>query len=156
MNMRRILLTAAFVVLCVMGCTQPVGMPINEAPPDEKAAIPGAPPPRAKKTKAELLVGTWKMVQLNGKDVPTGWDVVREFQADGQYAVRAKYPNRPLKTDSGTYTVKEDTITFTRAAVGEAAARVWDVKIESLSNDELLASGTGKERDQHLYRRVAK
>jgi uncharacterized protein (TIGR03066 family) len=125
-----------------------------------KAELPQAPAPRPKadgklKPWSELLVGTWKMVKMDGRQVPAQWDITEEFTSDGKYILRISIPKRPPETETGTYKLSGDTIRLTRPASPDAPEKSWDVTIEALSKDELYtAAEPAKERERSIFKRV--
>lgn len=118
MTTRRLAPPAALAALLfALGCTASLDAPREkaEAPAEEKPKGDQphvAPMPRIKKTTAELLVGTWRAVELNGRQVPKGWVYRFTFEQDGQIHTFADdEPNRP-RHRSGTYSVDDTKMRF--------------------------------------------
>ncbi|MBN9118612.1 MAG: hypothetical protein J0I06_05570 [Planctomycetes bacterium] len=88
MNMQYVLLAWLFALCAVTGGFRFVETPVVAGlAQDEKSKareFPLAPAPREKKTTAELLVGTWTVVEIDGKAVPNNWILATEFTAKGE------------------------------------------------------------------------
>src|SRR5262245_23147359 len=86
--------------------------PFAVTPSPVRSELPEAPPPRMKKTTAELLVGTWKRVaQQNLPALPPDWDLTIEYTKDGRVVMMAKVPMGevpPLQT--GTFRLDGKTL----------------------------------------------
>ena len=78
------------------------------------ADVPQAPAPRPKiKTHAELLVGTWKMVKLQEKELRPGVRVLIEFTQDGKFSIRSRQSKRGLEKKTGSYMINSNIIRLT-------------------------------------------
>ena len=108
---------------------------VSWSPADE---LPKAPPPHAKKTTAELLVGTWKVVKMDGKETPKDWIDEDTFFADGKWRTRFIEPVQPEVMRFGTYKLDGNTIRLDIQANGEFAARKTVITILSLTEDRLV------------------
>lgn len=110
---RRLVPLAALVpLLLAPGCTASLEVPRENAEEKPGGEVPVAPAPRAKKTTAELLVGTWRVVELNGRKVPKGWVYRFTFERDGRLHTFAEdEPGRP-RSRSGTYSIEGTKLRF--------------------------------------------
>jgi uncharacterized protein (TIGR03066 family) len=129
MNTRCFLLPAAFVLCSVSGCSQP-------------SELPQAPEPRAKKSAAELLVGTWKVVEWKGKPAPNKWSFYREFTADGKFRILMDDRKNPPTDTSGTYQVVGESVHLHTPSDPQGKERKWEVSICLITEDTLEISFT--------------
>jgi len=140
MNVRRLALTAVFAtMLAIGGCTSPG----EDAKPEDP---PQAPPPRAKgeKTKADLLVGKWKLVKHNAT-LADGYQQTVEYSPDGKLTIwidnpakRAKERRGNPRTESGTYRVEGTKLILT--LIGPADTSESTVTIDSIAADKLVTT----------------
>jgi uncharacterized protein (TIGR03066 family) len=119
--------------------------------------LPQAPEPRpkAEKTKAELLIGTWKLVETLNKQLLPKVDARIEFTKDGKFTTSVNEPKQGLPARSGTYTLNGNTIRLTKVADEDGPDESWDVTIESLTEVELKAiAGPSHDRQRSVFRRL--
>lgn len=142
MNTRRLLL-GLFVPLCLaLGCSGLEPPQEEVRPPAEKPKAgepPQAPMPHVKKTTAELLVGTWKMVtDDDGKPLPFLLFVTAEFTREGRFTfIHADPARRLVEKTNGTYKLKDRTITLTAEASDTEPERSWELRIETITDSNL-------------------
>lgn len=121
-----------------------------------------APPPRAKRTTAELLVGTWEMIESDPSVSADGSSTI-ECTADGRWSSRtiAEAGDEP-QLASGTYVLEGDIIRMTLLSANklrgnDRLGKSWERLIESISETERVSLGPpsseGK-RTRAVYRRV--
>src|SRR5262245_10278811 len=125
MTARSVALTAALTALfAVSGCFGPEPASVADDKPEAKAQpnLPVAPAPRAKKTKADLLVGKWKLVSQDGKLI-----IWMEQSRDGPEPPRV-----------GTYRLDGEMIWLQTPATAAVDAATWSVRIETLTKDKLV------------------
>jgi uncharacterized protein (TIGR03066 family) len=145
-----------------VGCSEPDMAPVadeKQATPAEKpnADLPQAPEPRAKKTTAELLVGTWKMIKLQDVDVNPQLDIQIEFNRDGKFIVQIIEPKNGIQMSKGSYTLKGKTLRRTSVSGADQPERSWDVTIEVITNDELIiVAGSMQDLERNTYKRLGK
>lgn len=117
--------------------------------------LPQAPAPHEKKTTAELLLGKWQMVRDGGKPLLPLSAVHMEFTPDGRFKTVAEDAVRKfVDVGTGTYKLKDHTITLTTEASELHPARNWEVKIERLTETELVASTGDKASQRSDFVRV--
>lgn len=122
----------------------------DEAP--KAATLPEAPAPHIKKTTAELIIGTWKVVKLDGQQVPNDWLLAMEFTREGKLNV---FANKPSKARIGTYKLTGETIQFHIPADAGNAESKGEIKIISLNEDQLSIITQSKNvRTEEVLRRV--
>ena len=144
--MTRVLLLPALISLLVAsGCFAPGDGP----KPDE---LPQAPPPREKKTTAELLVGTWKFVKQTPNHTVPGWQATFEFKPDGTVTLWKDCPVDGDSLERGTYRVVDDSL---RMAM-DTDPHDRKVTIRSITDDTLLVASDIGAREPQIdeYRRV--
>ena len=118
-----------------------------------RSELPQAPAPRAKKTTAELLTGTWKEIKFMNKK-PLGENLLG-FTADGRYLARLTSPRLGLRITTGSYTLNGKAIRLTSDANQAGPSRSWDVVIEAISPEELtLVAGPPDDRQRSVLKRV--
>ncbi len=108
---------------------------VSYSPADE---LPVAPPPRLAKTNAELLVGTWRVIKRDGKEVPKDQIDEFTFTSDGKFSTHFNEPIQPEILRFGTYKLNENIIHIDIKAGDGLDARKVNVKILSLTENELL------------------
>ena len=141
MSTRCLLMTAVF-ALCAVGCSQPVEMLLGDG-------LPEAPAPRAKKTTAELLVGTWKQVSRNGKPLPETYEPTIELTKDGKVTFRVLKSDRPIPPARvGEYRLEGNDIKFRTEATTESQAQDWIVMIKAIDEKKLLIIAYDNETGQ--------
>lgn len=147
MTTRYLLLSLCLVPLCLaLGCSGYSEPPKEEvrAPAEKPRAgqLPQAPMPRAKKTTAELLVGTWRMMKSDGETLqPLVVLLTAEFTPDGRFTFwHVGLLDKRVETKRGSYTLKGQTITLTSEASADDPEKTWEVKIERLTETELITS----------------
>jgi uncharacterized protein (TIGR03066 family) len=114
--------------------------------------FPQAPPPHAKKTTAELLVGTWKVLKEDSRETPKDWTYEFTFTADGKFNVRLINPKRPPQVKFGTYKLTGNVIRCDIEADGNNAARKVDITIDSITEDTLsLTISAQSENPQNTF-----
>jgi uncharacterized protein (TIGR03066 family) len=140
MTMRFILFPAILLIALVTGCAVPTDAP-------ERAA----PEPQAEKTKAELIVGTWKLVKRTPPNT-RGSQKTYEQTKDGKVILWTDNPQDGQRIFGGTYRVEGDTLFRNlNTEVGEFSAT-----IESITVDPLVTSSTDAgERRVYKYERVS-
>lgn len=140
MATRALMLPAILVVLAVAGCSSPNDQP--QAP---------EPRPKGEKTKAELLIGTWKLVSRTPPPNPFV-PMTFEYTKDGKVTLLKNNPlEKGTEIQTGTYRVEGD-ILF-RTMDTEPSDR--NVTIESITENKLTTSGlSGSTRMVHEYERV--
>jgi hypothetical protein len=110
---------------------------------------PPQTPPRIK-TKAELLIGVWKIVEQEDPPLPQNLTALTEFTEDGKTVLRLTESRRgPLPTVAGRYQLKGDIIRFDSESSENpgGALQTWNAKIESITDDTLVLIGVeGKPR----------
>lgn len=151
------ILAALFAVLGCTGADATLNADEKQVTPTEKtnADVPQAPAPRAKKSQAELLIGTWRLVKL-GKQPPFE-NVVYEFTKGGKYAARVIDPTGPPQRSTGTYEWQGNAIRLHAVATAEEPAESTDMVIELLTETELItASKPPDPRLRSVFKRVAK
>jgi hypothetical protein len=127
MNTRCFLLPAIIVALFA----------VSWSPADD---LPQAPPPRVKKTTAELLVGKWKVVSVEGTPIAEGHEYTSEFTADGKYIYRVEKSRDPVLPPPrmGTYRLNANMISLETGPTNETRAISWKVMIKSITEDKLI------------------
>ena len=138
----RVLIPAILIGLfAVSGCCCPDASPNADNPQL-------APERRTKKTSAELLVGTWKKISMDGKPLPKSYETTLEFTKDGKVTIRVEKsrndvlpPPRP-----GKYRLEGNTIWLDTEATTESLAQSWSVTIKSVTDDKLLLTAS---EDRH-------
>ena len=152
MTTRLLARPVVFAALFVLGCYGPTETPKAEDTPvaEEKVNLPVAPVPKPKKTSAELLVGTWKLIKVDDKLEPA--HVFAEFKKDGQFTFRA---TDPPQTRTGTYQLTGNTLHLTANANGDRPGKSWDVVIEVVTETELVTvAGPPDARQRSVSKRV--
>jgi hypothetical protein len=125
------------------------------APSPVRSELPEAPPPRVKKTTAELLVGKWKATKLWDMQVPPELEIIREFTPDGKYHTRRIDPKK-VHISNGTYVLIGETLRLINdVEIPQGKSR--DVIIESLTGQELVVLYiSGNYRERNTYKRLEK
>ena len=102
--------------------------------------LPQAPPPHAKKTTAELLVGKWKVISVDGSAIAEGHEYTSEFTADGKYIYRVEKSRDPVLPPprTGTYRLDANMISLETGPTSETRAISWKVMIKSITEDKLI------------------
>ena len=121
---------------------------------------PQAPEPRAKgeksKPTAELLIGTWKRIMLNGKQVPPDRAEEIEFSANGNYVIRVYNPKTgEVGIKRGRYTLEGQALRLASESEVDAG-QVWVSIVTSITEDEFATSeppGSDSVRDV-VFRRI--
>lgn len=106
-----------------------------------------APPPREvkPKSKAELLIGEWKLVKQSKYQEFRGENETRvEFTKQNKATFRLISKLDPdWPPTKGTYKLEGDRITFTMEGNRSIQARVYVVKINELTSDKLIYTELG-------------
>ena len=124
------------------------------APSPVRSELPEAPAPRAKKTTAELLIGTWKLVESSYVKLSPGFDKRYEYNSDGKFTVQTLDPNRGFKQTGGTFLVDGCNLRFSYNADADGPMRTWNAIIEEITEKDLtVAAGTGLARQWGKYKR---
>jgi uncharacterized protein (TIGR03066 family) len=106
---------------------------------EEGAKLPQAPPPHAKKTTAELLVGKWREVSTDGEPLVKGYEATLEFTKDGKVCFRVeKSPRRIPPPRFGKYRVAGQVIGFATEPTTERLAQNWSVVLKQLDEHKLI------------------
>jgi hypothetical protein len=130
------------------------------APSPVRSELPEAPAPRARhdgelKPWSELLVGTWKMSKMNGRDLPPAWNYTIAITKDGKFTMKGEHPREPQWTKNGTFDLRRAKIKFTVAAKANAPEVTWDVTTTALSQAELtLTAGQPTDHELNVLKRV--
>jgi uncharacterized protein (TIGR03066 family) len=112
--------------------------------------LPQAPPPHVKKTKAELLVGMWKVLKEGDNETPKDWMYELTFTAEGKYQARLVKPNQPPQARVGTYKLTGNVIRCDIEATGKSAARKVDITIHSITDETLSATAQSQNMQSAL------
>jgi uncharacterized protein (TIGR03066 family) len=113
---------------------------------------PQAPEPRSKgeKTKAELLVGTWKLVKRTPPN-SKGSQMTFEYTKNGEVTLWKDNPLDGREIQMGTYRLEGDTLSL----MMDADPKERNVTIDSITEDRLVTSGfSGSTPISHEYERV--
>ncbi|MBN9121481.1 MAG: hypothetical protein J0I06_20415 [Planctomycetes bacterium] len=162
MNTRYVLPAWLFALCAIAGCSQPAEVPFTDgAGPDEPkgSGLPQAPAPRVKKTTAELLVGTWHGVSIDGQQIPKEWIFVMEFMDDGSLNIFVNDQKNIPAVKMGTYKLTGDRIKLSTPANAEGPARDWSIVIKEISNSEFTSAivlANGKEKERTVFKRATK
>ena len=142
MTTRVLILPAILIALfAVLGCSSP-----NDPPQATELRL-------REKTKAELLVGKWKLVK-RPRGLPEGFQMTAEYTKDGKVTITT---NNPLEdgpeVQIGTYQLDGDKLL---RAMGDPANSLHrNVTIESVAEDKLVTSYmSGAERQISEYERI--
>lgn len=136
--------------------------PAGCAPPEEASKSDDKPKAEAKKPKtpAEVLVGTWVMVE--SEPAATYPECTRmQFTTDGHWSGRTAEPMARPQSSTGTYTVAGNTLLFHldfTDAPNPDDRRHWEVQIETLTENKLVTVGppnSAGRRDREVYKRIA-
>ena len=155
MRTRRLLLPLLLAPLCLaLGCTGSPDVPPADAAPGANEK-PQAPPPHEKKTTAEVLVGSWKVVSTGGSKVSDDYMAVTEYSRDGTMVRRVEKSRNGVipPPRKGTYRLEGKTLHFTTEATTESRAQSWSVEIHSISDAKLILVA-GEDNQETEYVRV--
>jgi hypothetical protein len=125
------------------------------APSPVRSELPEAPPPRAKKTTAELLVGTWKMSKSS--HLKLGPDIERRirFAANRRFFFRWDEPGFDVREKTGTYSFDGRMLRITDETGADRQGKPREVIIEFLNKDEFRITSVPPEVGRwDIYRRV--
>lgn len=108
--------------------------------------LPQALAPHLKKITAELLVGKWRKVTVDGDALPENYVSIKEFTADGKVRDHVEKSNRLIPPRTGRYRLDGNVITFWTEPTTESPAQNWSVTIKVLDENKLIltAPGAGK------------
>ena len=104
---------------------------------------------KVEKTKAELLVGKWKLIKTDNQ--PAAATIVYEFTKDGKYYGSATGPTVPPQKRSGTYRLDGNVIRLSIDANADEPAETSDLVIEVLTETELVFMGISPRDRQHCF-----
>lgn len=112
------------------------------APADDKKDDP--------KSDEKLLVGKWKLVKLNGDDLPAGTEIVLEVQKDGKFKLTATQ-NLEKDVNSGTWKLAEKKITLEFTEGSRTGQKQTDT-VKELTEKKLILLDRGETPEE--YERV--
>jgi uncharacterized protein (TIGR03066 family) len=97
------------------------------------------PPTEQPKTTAQLLVGSWEMVLCSDNEaVADVVHIVCAFTEGGRFEVRAQNPIDGLQTRTGRYLLEGNKIRFTAEPFARSRVQIWDVIIESITDERFV------------------
>jgi uncharacterized protein (TIGR03066 family) len=144
MTTRRVFLSAILIpAWLALGCSAPSALPapaeLPAAEQKKEAKLPQAPPPHAKKTTAELLVGKWREVSTDGEPLVKGYEATLEFTKDGKVCFRVeKSPRRIPPPRFGKYWLKGNLIQYAVEPTTETPRQDWSVIIKQLDEQKMV------------------
>jgi hypothetical protein len=152
-------LSAVLIPACLaLGCYAPSEPPTAaEAPAAEQkkgAKLPQAPPPHAKKTTAELLVGKWKVVSVEGKPLPKTYETTLELTPEGGATFRVVKSRSAVVPPPrvGDYRVDGNVVRFAVEPTSETPRQSWSVTIKVLDENRMVISASDKDKGTEFVR----
>jgi hypothetical protein len=120
--------------------------------------MPTAPPPRPAgnaKSPHELIVGTWRLMSVDGQAPRNDTISTLEFTRDGKLIYRYFSPRRhPRVPEVDSYRLEGNALSFSFPAAPENQnpAREYRGAIETISEDKLILIGNANSRDMPSQR----
>lgn len=99
------------------------------------ADLPVAPQPRVAKTKAELMLGRWQLIQSNDHVIAKPSLFLKEFFSDGKFHSLAT-TKKGSHVTNGTYKVVGDTFECHTLSDSIGKENLWTIKIITVSDTE--------------------
>ena len=112
------------------------------------------PGPVQAKTTAELLIGTWEIIEQD-PPIMHGFKATVEFTTDGKRIVRTRHAQHGvLPPHTGTYQLSGDTIRLEIPEDAENTYQKWDAKLEMLTEDRLVLIHSEGRTRRVVYQRL--
>lgn len=120
------------------------------------SGLPTAPPPRMKKTVAEMIIGKWRVVEENGRKIQDDWNVYFKFHENVLIDIHVDCKNGRVADVSGLYLISDTVLSITSPVDDDGnPIRTRYMNIEEINDKEILTTlGVRRIHSPKRWRRV--
>jgi hypothetical protein len=154
MTTRLFLIATAIFAFSLSACSAPENAMKSDEKTKDESPQESDPPP--KKTKAELLVGTWKLTVSDNEILGPSTNITSEFTKSGKFIFKGSDLRRAEVDEStGSYELVGDTLRLVENPGPNGPGKRWEVVIESLTETEFVTiAGPANHRERSISKRI--
>jgi hypothetical protein len=151
---RYLLIAIAIFAFSLSACSGPENAMKSDEKTKDESPQESDPPP--KKTKAELLVGKWKLIVSDNETLGFGTNITEEYTKSGKFIFKSIHLRRgEVDESTGSYELVGDTLRLVENPGPNGPGKRWEVVIESLTETEFVTiAGPANQRERSISKRI--